>query len=148
MGLSFCLIMNSCSYLCRGAVALGHAIGSSGSRIIVSLIHALKPGQYGAAGVCNGVGGFLKVAITFLIFIRVVQPRHWLFKGYNCILVLLYFAFYRHWHDYIRHISSPPATSTKFAEMSDQEPAGPPVDEVKTEDSNATINIKVFAIPL
>lgn len=33
-----------------GAVALGHAIGNSGSRIIVSLVHALKPGEYGAAG--------------------------------------------------------------------------------------------------
>ncbi|KAF7331969.1 Acetyl-CoA acetyltransferase [Mycena kentingensis (nom. inval.)] len=39
-----------------GAVALGHAIGSSGARIVVSLVHALKPGQYGAAGVCNGGG--------------------------------------------------------------------------------------------
>ena len=38
-----------------GAVALGHAIGNSGSRIIVSLIHALKSGEYGAAGICNGV---------------------------------------------------------------------------------------------
>jgi len=38
-----------------GAVALGHAIGNSGSRIIVSLVHALKPGEYGAAGICNGV---------------------------------------------------------------------------------------------
>lgn len=39
-----------------GAVALGHAIGNSGSRIIVSLVHALKPGEYGAAGICNGGG--------------------------------------------------------------------------------------------
>jgi acetyl-CoA C-acetyltransferase len=38
-----------------GAVALGHAIGNSGSRIVVSLVHALQPGQYGVAGVCNGV---------------------------------------------------------------------------------------------
>ena len=38
-----------------GAVALGHAIGNSGARIIVSLIHALQSGQYGAAGICNGV---------------------------------------------------------------------------------------------
>lgn len=38
-----------------GAVALGHAIGNSGCRIIVTLIHALKEGQYGAAGICNGV---------------------------------------------------------------------------------------------
>ncbi|KAI0301833.1 Thiolase, N-terminal domain-containing protein [Multifurca ochricompacta] len=41
-----------------GAVALGHAIGNSGSRIIVSLVHALKAGQYGAAGICNGVRFF------------------------------------------------------------------------------------------
>lgn len=39
-----------------GAVALGHAIGSSGARIVVSLVHALKSGEYGAAGVCNGGG--------------------------------------------------------------------------------------------
>jgi acetyl-CoA C-acetyltransferase len=42
-------------YFCSGAVALGHAIGNSGSRIIVSLVHALKAGEYGAAGICNGV---------------------------------------------------------------------------------------------
>lgn len=41
-----------------GAVALGHAIGNSGSRIVVSLVHALQPGQYGAAGICNGVSVF------------------------------------------------------------------------------------------
>merc|ERR1712029_232684 len=41
-----------------GAVALGHAIGSSGSRIVVSLVHALeKSGDYGCAAVCNGGGG-------------------------------------------------------------------------------------------
>jgi len=38
-----------------GAVALGHAIGNSGSRIIVSLVHSLRPGEYGTAGICNGV---------------------------------------------------------------------------------------------
>lgn len=42
--------------LYSGAVALGHAIGNSGARIIVSLIYALQSGQYGAAGICNGVG--------------------------------------------------------------------------------------------
>jgi acetyl-CoA C-acetyltransferase len=42
-----------------GAVALGHAIGNSGCRIIVTLIHALKEGQYGAAGICNGVSEFI-----------------------------------------------------------------------------------------
>lgn len=42
-----------------GAVALGHPLGSSGSRIVVTLIHALrKRGQTkGGAGICNGGGG-------------------------------------------------------------------------------------------
>ncbi|TCD71289.1 erg10, acetyl-CoA C-acetyltransferase [Steccherinum ochraceum] len=39
-----------------GAVALGHALGNSGSRIAVTLVHALKSGQYGAAAICNGGG--------------------------------------------------------------------------------------------
>ena len=38
-----------------GGVALGHAIGNSGSRIVVTLVHALQSGQYGVAGICNGV---------------------------------------------------------------------------------------------
>jgi acetyl-CoA C-acetyltransferase len=49
-----------------GAVALGHAIGNSGSRIIVSLVHALKPGEYGAAGICNGVCLFSSFPLTRL----------------------------------------------------------------------------------
>ena len=42
-----------------GAVSLGHPLGSSGSRIVVTLIHALKRHgkRYGAAGICNGGGG-------------------------------------------------------------------------------------------
>ena len=42
-----------------GAVALGHPLGSSGSRIIVTLINVLKQnnGKFGAAGICNGGGG-------------------------------------------------------------------------------------------
>jgi acetyl-CoA C-acetyltransferase len=39
-----------------GGVSLGHPIGSSGSRIVVSLIHLLKKGQIGLAAVCNGGG--------------------------------------------------------------------------------------------
>ena len=46
-----------------GAVALGHAIGNSGSRIIVSLVHALKEGEYGAAGICNGVSCWKLVSL-------------------------------------------------------------------------------------
>jgi len=42
-----------------GAVSLGHPLGASGARIIVTLIHVLKQNhaQYGAAGICNGGGG-------------------------------------------------------------------------------------------
>jgi acetyl-CoA C-acetyltransferase len=42
-----------------GAVSLGHPLGSSGSRIVVTLIHALKQNnsKYGAAAICNGGGG-------------------------------------------------------------------------------------------
>ncbi len=42
-----------------GAVSLGHPLGCSGARIIVTLLHALKThgGEYGAAGICNGGGG-------------------------------------------------------------------------------------------
>lgn len=39
-----------------GAVALGHPIGSSGCRIVVTLAHQLKEGEIGVAGVCNGGG--------------------------------------------------------------------------------------------
>jgi acetyl-CoA C-acetyltransferase len=42
-----------------GAVALGHPLGSSGSRIVVTLINVLKQngGKLGVAGICNGGGG-------------------------------------------------------------------------------------------
>ena len=42
-----------------GAVALGHPLGNSGSRIIVTLIQVLKQnnGRYGGAAICNGGGG-------------------------------------------------------------------------------------------
>lgn len=42
-----------------GAVALGHPIGASGARIIITLIAALKQegGKYGIAAICNGGGG-------------------------------------------------------------------------------------------
>ncbi len=42
-----------------GAVSLGHPLGSSGSRILVTLINVLKQngGKLGAAGICNGGGG-------------------------------------------------------------------------------------------
>lgn len=42
-----------------GAVSLGHPLGCSGARIIVTLLHILKANnaRYGAAGICNGGGG-------------------------------------------------------------------------------------------
>lgn len=42
-----------------GAVSLGHPLGCSGARIIVTLLHVLKQnnGKLGAAGICNGGGG-------------------------------------------------------------------------------------------
>ncbi len=42
-----------------GAVSLGHPLGSSGSRIVITLLNVLKHngGKIGAAGICNGGGG-------------------------------------------------------------------------------------------
>ncbi len=42
-----------------GAVSLGHPLGCSGARIVVTLINVLKRNKahYGAAGICNGGGG-------------------------------------------------------------------------------------------
>lgn len=42
-----------------GAVALGHPLGNSGSRVIVTLINVLKQNKakIGGAGICNGGGG-------------------------------------------------------------------------------------------
>jgi acetyl-CoA C-acetyltransferase len=51
-----------------GAVSLGHPLGSSGSRIVVTLIHVLKQkgAKYGAAGICNGGGGASAMVIENL----------------------------------------------------------------------------------
>jgi acetyl-CoA C-acetyltransferase len=48
-----------------GAVSLGHPLGSSGSRILVTLINVLKQnrGTFGAAGICNGGGGASAIVI-------------------------------------------------------------------------------------
>jgi acetyl-CoA C-acetyltransferase len=42
-----------------GAVSLGHPLGCSGARIIVTLVHILsmQEAKFGAAGICNGGGG-------------------------------------------------------------------------------------------
>lgn len=51
-----------------GAVSLGHPLGASGARIIVTLIHVLKANnaKYGAAGICNGGGGASAMVIESL----------------------------------------------------------------------------------
>lgn len=51
-----------------GAVALGHPLGSSGSRIIVTLLNVLRQngGRFGAAGICNGGGGASAMVIEAL----------------------------------------------------------------------------------
>jgi acetyl-CoA C-acetyltransferase len=46
-----------------GAIALGHALGSSGSRILTSLLYTLKPGEFGVAAICNGGGGATAVVV-------------------------------------------------------------------------------------
>ena len=51
-----------------GAVSLGHPLGSSGSRIIVTLINCLKQngGKIGAAAICNGGGGASAMVIKLM----------------------------------------------------------------------------------
>ncbi|MBK9177613.1 MAG: acetyl-CoA C-acyltransferase [Flavobacteriales bacterium] len=51
-----------------GAVALGHPLGCSGARIIVTLINVLRQNKarYGGAGICNGGGGASAMVIEAL----------------------------------------------------------------------------------
>jgi acetyl-CoA C-acetyltransferase len=51
-----------------GAVAIGHPLGSSGSRIVVTLLNVLKQNnaKIGAAGICNGGGGASAMVIESL----------------------------------------------------------------------------------
>ena len=48
-----------------GAIALGHPIGCSGARILVTLLHALRQrdGQHGLAAICHGTGGGMAMAV-------------------------------------------------------------------------------------
>ncbi|MFT3946472.1 MAG: acetyl-CoA C-acyltransferase [Agriterribacter sp.] len=50
-----------------GAVSIGHPLGASGARIIVTLINVLKANKakYGAAGICNGGGGASAMVIEY-----------------------------------------------------------------------------------
>jgi acetyl-CoA C-acetyltransferase len=51
-----------------GAVSLGHPLGASGARIIVTLLHVLKQNKakLGAAGICNGGGGASAVVVEMV----------------------------------------------------------------------------------
>lgn len=51
-----------------GAVSLGHPLGCSGARIVVTLIHVLRQNnaKYGAAGICNGGGGASAVVVELV----------------------------------------------------------------------------------
>lgn len=51
-----------------GGVSLGHPIGCSGARIIVTLLSVLgaNGGRYGAAGICNGGGGASAIVVERL----------------------------------------------------------------------------------
>ena len=51
-----------------GAVSLGHPLGASGARILVTLLHVLQSrnARYGAAGICNGGGGASAMVIENL----------------------------------------------------------------------------------
>lgn len=51
-----------------GAVSLGHPLGNSGSRVVVTLINVLKQnnGKVGAAAICNGGGGASAIVIENL----------------------------------------------------------------------------------
>lgn len=51
-----------------GAVSIGHPLGCSGARILVTLINVLKQngGKYGAAGICNGGGGASAMVIELI----------------------------------------------------------------------------------
>lgn len=51
-----------------GGVSLGHPLGTTGTRIIVTLLNVLKQnnGKYGVAGLCNGGGGASSVVVEML----------------------------------------------------------------------------------
>ena len=51
-----------------GAVSLGHPLGASGARIIVTLLNVLKQkkAKIGAAGICNGGGGASAMVVEMM----------------------------------------------------------------------------------
>lgn len=59
-------LQGACVNPLGGAISLGHALGSSGSRILVTLLHQLKPGEYGVAAICNGGGAATAMVVQRL----------------------------------------------------------------------------------
>jgi acetyl-CoA C-acetyltransferase len=51
--------------ICGGAIALGHPVGASGTRILVTLIHALRRvrKELGVASLCAGGGMGIAVVV-------------------------------------------------------------------------------------
>ncbi|XP_019167047.1 PREDICTED: acetyl-CoA acetyltransferase, cytosolic 1-like [Ipomoea nil] len=60
-----------------GAVSLGHPLGCSGARIVVTLLGVLraKNGKVGAAGVCNGGGGASALVVELMPEAKMVRPK-------------------------------------------------------------------------
>lgn len=61
-------IDNSVTNVNGGAVSIGHPLGASGARIVITLLNVLKQNnaKYGAAGICNGGGGASAMVIEAL----------------------------------------------------------------------------------
>ena len=51
-----------------GAIALGHPLGATGARLVVTLLHALKARgkSRGIAGLCHGGGGAVAMAFELV----------------------------------------------------------------------------------
>ncbi|KIW84091.1 hypothetical protein Z517_03337 [Fonsecaea pedrosoi CBS 271.37] len=56
-------LQNAKVNLLGGAISIGHALGSSGARILTTLLHQLKPGEYGCAAICNGGGAATAIIV-------------------------------------------------------------------------------------
>lgn len=60
-----------------GAVSLGHPLGCSGARILVTLLGVLrtKNGRFGVAGICNGGGGASALVVELMPEAKMTRPK-------------------------------------------------------------------------
>ncbi|VFQ97807.1 unnamed protein product [Cuscuta campestris] len=60
-----------------GAVSLGHPLGCSGARILVTLLGVLrtKNGRFGVAGICNGGGGASALVVECMPEAKMTRPK-------------------------------------------------------------------------